>query len=443
MTQTGIGIDTTLTAPEIARRAGVNALDYLRSRGFVQDVTDEEGLREAFAAGPVTIYVGFDPTATSLHVGNLVGIMALANLQRLGHRPIALAGGGTVMIGDPSGKTTERQLLTVETIERNLVGIRRQLAQHYDFEGGRFGDNPPALLLNNADWLLGLELIPFLRDIGRHFSVNEMIATETYRVRLETTGLSFIEFNYRVLQAYDFLHLFQQHGCAVQAGGTDQWANLLAGVDLIRRQSASKAFSFVWPLITTSTGQKMGKSESGAIWLDPNLLSPFDFYQFWINTTDEDVARFMRIFTFLPDERIEDLTSVEGAALREAKAVLAWEATALTHGVAAADEAAAASRALFPRDSGTGSAIDMEAILASDAAVEIDLTEPLTVADLFMRAGLVSSRNDARRLASQGGLTIDDARVPDANATFEPAGDVAVLRAGRKRVRYVKFSTSR
>ncbi|HUG13941.1 MAG TPA: tyrosine--tRNA ligase [Thermomicrobiales bacterium] len=426
----------TQTGPELARRAGVNPLDYLRSRGFIQDVTDEDGLREAFASGPVTVYVGFDPTATSLHVGNLVGIMALANLQRLGHRPIALAGGGTVMVGDPSGKTDARQLLTVETIEQNLVGIRKQLAHHYDFEGGRYGDNPPALLINNADWLLGLELIPFLRDIGKHFSVNEMLATDTYRTRLETTGLNFIEFNYRVLQAYDFLHLFEDEACRVQAGGTDQWANIVAGVDLIRRQAGGKAFAFVWPLITTSSGQKMGKSESGAIWLDPEQLSPFDFFQFWINTTDDDVARFMRLFTFLPDERVDDLTSVTGSALREAKAVLAWEATALTHGADAASEAAAASRALFSRDA------SMDAVMDSDAAVDVTLTEGMTFAELFTQAGLVSSRNEARRLAEQGGMTIDDERVPDANAAFAPNGETAVLRAGRKRVRLVRFTSN-
>lgn len=423
----------TLTGPELARKAGVNPLDYLRSRGFIQDVSDEDGLREYFAAGPATIYVGFDPTATSLHVGNLVGLMALANLQRLGHRPIALAGGGTVMIGDPGGKTETRQLLTRETIDHNLVGIRKQLAHHYDFEGGRFGDNPPALLINNADWLLGLQVIPFLRDIGRHFSVNEMLATDTYRIRMETTGLNFIEFNYRVLQAYDFLHLFQEEGCRVQAGGSDQWANIVAGVDLIRRQASGKAFAFVWPLITTSTGQKMGKSESGAIWLDPDLLRPYDFYQFWINTTDEDVARFMRLFTFLSDERIDDLTSVEGAALREAKAVLAWEATSLTHGEQAANQAAEASKALF---SGNAS---MEAVLGSDAAVDITLTEGLTHADLFIQSGLVSSRNEARRLAEQGGMSIDDVRILDANAAFVASAETAVLRAGRKRMRLVRF----
>lgn len=429
---------TTRTGPELAREAGVNPLDYLRSRGFIQDVSDEEGLREAFASGPTSVYVGFDPTATSLHVGNLVGIMALANLQRLGHRPIALAGGGTVMVGDPSGKAEARQLLTVETIENNLVGIRKQLAHHYDFEGGRFGDNPPALLINNADWLLGLEVIPFLRDIGRHFSVNEMLATETYRVRLETTGLNFIEFNYRVLQAYDFLHLFQEEHCRVQAGGSDQWANILAGVDLIRRHAGGKAYAFVWPLITTSTGQKMGKSESGAIWLDPDLLSPFDFYQFWINTTDEDVARFMRIFTFLPDERIDDLTSVSGAALREAKSVLAWEATALTHGEEAANEAAAASRALFAKDVVP---ITISESVSITSTLVVPAVGGMTYADLFIQSGLVTSRNEARRLAEQGGMSVNDERIPDANAAFTPSGETAVLRAGRKRVRLVRFSS--
>jgi tyrosyl-tRNA synthetase len=426
---------TTHTGPELARRAGVNPLDYLRSRGFIQDVADEDGLREHFASGPATVYVGFDPTATSLHVGNLVGIMALANLQRLGHRPIALAGGGTVMVGDPSGKTDARQMLTVETIERNLVGIRKQLAHHYDFDGGRYGDNPPALLINNADWLLGLQLIPFLRDIGRHFSVNEMLATETYRVRLETTGLNFIEFNYRVLQAFDFLHLFHEEHCRVQAGGSDQWANIVAGVDLIRRHAGGKAYAFVWPLITTSTGQKMGKSESGAMWLDPDLISPYDFYQFWINTTDDDVARFMRLFTFLPDERINDLTSVSGAALREAKSVLAWEATSLTHGEQAANESAAASRALFSRDA------SMDAVLGSDAAVDVTVAEGMTYADLFIQAGLTSSRNEARRLAQQGGMSVDDERVPDANAAFVASGETSVLRAGRKRMRLVRFTS--
>ncbi|HCG30822.1 MAG TPA: tyrosine--tRNA ligase, partial [Chloroflexi bacterium] len=276
-------------APELARKAGVNPIDYLRKRGFVQDVTDEAGLREAFESGVVTLYNGYDATARSLHAGNLVSIMMISSLQQFGHRPIALAGGGTTMIGDPSGKDEMRQMLTIEAIEANLVGIRAQFDRYLDFEGARFGDNPPALLINNADWLLKLQLIPFLRDIGRHFSVNEMLAAETYRQRLETTGLSFIEFNYRVLQSYDYLHLFREHGCILQTGGSDQWGNITAGVDLIRRADGGKAYGLVVPLITTSDGRKMGKSVSGAMWLDANMLSPFDYYQFWINTTDDDV----------------------------------------------------------------------------------------------------------------------------------------------------------
>ncbi len=429
----------TITGPEQAAQAGVNALDYLRSRGFVHDVTDDSGLREAFANGPVTFYIGFDPTATSLHIGNLVGIMLMANLQRLGHQPIAIGGGGTVMIGDPSGKTEMRQMLTVETINQNLQSILPQFARYLDFEGGRFGDNLPAMLINNADWLLKLELIPFLRDIGRHFSVNEMLAAETYKVRLETTGLSFIEFNYRILQAYDFLHLFREYGCIMQAGGSDQWGNITAGTDLIRRVEGAKSFGLVTPLVTTSDGRKMGKSEAGAVWLDRERTSPLDFYQWWVNTTDDDITRFLRLYTFLPEERIADLTSVEGAALREAKAVLAWEVTAMTHGAEAADEAAAASRALFSRDRG---AAPDAAILASDATIDLTLDGPVTIAELFIQAGLATSRNDARRLAQQGGLSLDDVRVGDADARFEPSGDIVLLRAGKKRMKYVRFTSS-
>lgn len=434
MTATG---SDTLTAPERARQAGTNPVEYLRERGYVYDVTDEAALRAAFDRGPVTFYNGYDATATSLHVGNLVSIMMLANLQRLGHRPIALAGGGTSLIGDPSGKSTERVMLTEETIDANLAGIKEQFGRYLDFEGGMFGDNQPALLINNADWLLGLSLIPFLRDVGKHFSVNEMLAAETYRVRLETTGLSFIEFNYRVLQAYDFLHLFRELDCVLQTGGSDQWGNITAGVDLIRRVEGGKAFGLVTPLITTSTGQKMGKSESGALWLDANLLSPFDYYQFWVNSTDEDTPRFLRLFTFLPEDRIRDLTSVSGEALREAKSVLAWEATALTHGADAANQAAETSRALFTR---SGADIDPE--LAAAAATDVDYSEGMTIAELFVAAGLAASRNEARRLATQGGLTIGDTRVENADEPIGDRGEALLLRAGKKRYRSVRLVRS-
>lgn len=434
MTATG---SDTLTAPERARQAGTNPVEYLRERGYVYDVTDEAALRAAFDRGPVTFYNGYDATATSLHVGNLVSIMMLANLQRLGHRPIALAGGGTSLIGDPSGKSTERVMLTEETIDANLAGIKEQFGRYLDFEGGMFGDNQPALLINNADWLLGLSLIPFLRDVGKHFSVNEMLAAETYRVRLETTGLSFIEFNYRVLQAYDFLHLFRELDCVLQTGGSDQWGNITAGVDLIRRVEGGKAFGLVTPLITTSTGQKMGKSESGALWLDANLLSPFDYYQFWVNSTDEDTPRFLRLFTFLPEDRIRDLTSVSGEALREAKSVLAWEATALTHGADAANQAAETSRALFTR-----SGADIAPELAAAAATDVDYSEGMTIAELFVAAGLAASRNEARRLATQGGLTIGDTRVENADEPIGDRGEALLLRAGKKRYRSVRLVRS-
>ena len=419
-------------APELARKAGVNPIDYLRKRGFVQDVTDEAGLREAFESGIVTLYNGYDATARSLHAGNLVSIMMISSLQQFGHRPIALAGGGTTMIGDPSGKDEMRQMLTIEAIEANLVGIRAQFDRYLDFEGARFGDNPPALLINNADWLLKLQLIPFLRDIGRHFSVNEMLAAETYRQRLETTGLSFIEFNYRVLQSYDYLHLFREHGCILQTGGSDQWGNITAGVDLIRRADGGKAYGLVVPLITTSDGRKMGKSVSGAMWLDANMLSPFDYYQFWINTTDDDVARFLRMFTFLPEDRIVDLTSVSGQALREAKRVLAWEATALTHGTDAAEAAVAQTRTLFFADSGTITAEEDLGIL-----VKFRATANTTLAEVVIAAGLATSRNEVRRLATQGGLSVNGERVENVDMPASGLDDVLVLRVGKKRFRSV------
>ncbi len=423
------------TAPEIAIAAGIGPLEYLRGRGYVQDVTDEAGLAAAFAAGPVTMYDGFDPTARSYHVGNLVGIMVLASLQRLGHRPIALAGGGTALVGDPSGKTSTRRPPTPEEIDANLPNLLQQFAPHLDFVGGRFGDNPVALLLNNADWLLKLGYIEFLRDIGRHFSVNEMLAVETYKNRLETTGLNFVEFNYRLVQAYDFLHLYRTHGCVLQIGGSDQWANITGGVDLIRRVESAKAFALVTPLVTTGSGQKMGKTEGNAVWLDAALTTPFDYFQYWVNTEDADVARFMKIFTFLPDDRIADLTTVSGPALREAKAVLAYEATALTHGRTAADEAREATTALF----GGGATAALDASDPTIPTTEIpaaDATD-LTLAEVFVRAGLCDSRGDARRQAAQGGLSIDGVTVADVDGPFDAGTGAALFRRGKKRFRRV------
>jgi tyrosyl-tRNA synthetase len=417
----------------LARDRGTSLIEYLRSRGYVQDISDETGLADAFATEQLTAYVGFDPTAASLHVGHLLSIMVLGSIQRFGHRPIALAGGGTTMVGDPTGKTATRKVLTLEEIRKNLQSVIRQFDRYIDFKGGRFGDrSPAALLVNNADWLLELKYIEFLRDIGRHFSVNEMLAAETYKQRLESTGLNFVEFNYRIVQAYDFLHLFRTVGCRLQMGGSDQWGNIVAGVDLIRRVESKQAFALVTPLITTTGGAKMGKSEGNSLWLDPGMTSPYDYYQYWINTDDADVRKMLYLYTFLPGDQIDDLTSVSGEALREAKRVLAFESTALTHGEKAAEEAAAAATRLFSGQTALDPADD------SLPTVTIETTDGLTIGDLFVLAGLASSRGDARRTATQGGLSINDERVSDVDALVEGI-QPRILRAGKKRFQRVIF----
>lgn len=436
-------IETTATghpsAPILAREAGINPVDYMRSRGFVYDISDEKGLRELFEAGPVTLYQGFDPTGPSLHAGHMVGIMMLGTLQRMGHRPIALGGGGTAMVGDPSGRTSARELIREEDLATNIAAITVQLRRYLDYEGGQFGDNPAAISLNNADWLLDLRYIPFLRDIGRHFSVNEMLAAETYRQRLETTGLNFVEFNYRLVQAYDFLHLYRTENCLLQLGGSDQWGNIVAGVDLIRRADQGKAYALVCPLITTPTGEKMGKTGSGVrVWIDPQMFSPYDYFQYWVNTDDRMVETYLKMFTFLPNEVIEDLTSVQGEALREAKRVLALEATALAHGIDAAHQAEEAARKLF-----RGASREISADDDSLPTVEIpadDVTETFTIADAFVAAGLAKGRGEARRLASQGGARIGDEQVSDVDQPFVSVlGDAraVILRAGKKRFQRV------
>ena len=281
-----------------------NVIEILNARGFIEQTTHEAELNDYAARGGGTCYIGFDPTASSLHVGSLVPIMALAHMQRQGHRPIALIGGGTGLVGDPSGKTEMRQLLTPQAVEENAVGIKKQLSRFIDFTDGK------ALMLNNADWLTKLEYIPFLRDIGRHFSVNRMIKAESYKMRLDSEeGLNFIEFNYMLLQAYDFLELFDRHGCRLQMGGADQWGNIVAGIELIRRMRQETAFGITFPLITTSSGAKMGKTAKGAVWLDPERTPPYEYYQYWINTDDRDVARFLALFTFLPMEEINAVKS--------------------------------------------------------------------------------------------------------------------------------------
>jgi tyrosyl-tRNA synthetase len=398
-----------------------NAYDVLKERGFVEQVSDEEGLRAALEH-PISCYIGYDPSASSFHAGNLVTIMALAHMQRSGHRPIAIVGGGTGMVGDPSGKTEMRQLLSPERIQAHLEALKRQLQHYIDFDEGR------ALMLNNGEWLLRLNYVEFLRDIGRHFSVNRMLAAEAYKTRLET-GLSFLEFNYQLLQAYDFLYLFQHYGCALQMGGNDQWGNILAGVELIRRVADGQAYALTFPLLATASGAKMGKTAAGAVWLDRERLSAFDYYQYWINCEDADVVRFLKIYTFLPLEEIEALGRLQGAEIRQAKEVLAFEATALTHSQAAAELAREASRQLF---GGGGSA---EAVPSTILPIA-DLQAGLVVTELLVRVGLAKSRSDARRLIEQGGAYIHEQVVASVErlVTLEDLrGGALLLRAGKKR----------
>ena len=399
-----------------------NVYDVLVERGFIEQVSDEAGVRAAVEK-PITCYIGFDPSASSYHVGNLVPIMALAHMQRHGHRPVTIVGGGTGMIGDPSGKTEMRQMLTLDQIEANVQAQKTQLARYLDFGSGK------ALVLNNADWLMKLNYIEFLRDIGRHFSVNRMLAAEAYRVRLES-GLSFIEFNYMLLQAYDFLHLYREYGCVLQMGGSDQWGNILAGVDLTRRVEGATVYASVFPLITTSSGAKMGKTEAGAVWLDPERVSPYKYYQFWINTEDPDVGRFLAMFTLLPMDRVKELGGLEGADLREAKEVLAYEATKITHGEEEARKAQEASRRLFAEGGTAREGVPTTAIPSEDLAAGIPVTE------LFHRVGLCNSRGAARRLIEQGGAYVNDERVVsiDMLVTDKDLMEGAILlQAGKKR----------
>jgi len=398
-----------------------NAYDILAQRGFVAQVTDDQALREAFQAGPVTFYVGFDSTATSLHAGSLVPIMAMMHLQRAGHRPIGLVGGGTTMVGDPSGKTEMRQMLSEEKIRGYGDRIHAQLGRYLDFDG-------PAIPVNNADWLLALNYVPFLRDIGVHFSVNRMLAAEAYKQRLER-GLSFIEFNYQLLQAYDYLTLYRKYGCTLQMGGDDQWGNILAGVDLIRRVEGTAVHALTFPLLTTASGAKMGKTASGAVWLDGDLLSPYEFYQYWINCDDRDVERFLKLFTLLPLDEIARLAVLQGAEIRSAKQVLAFEATRISHGKQAAEEAQAASKAAF------GSGGDIDAMPTTTvAAAQIEQGIPLTT--VLANVGLTKSRGEARRAIQQGGAYVNDVRVTEVQYVLS-ADDLieggVTLRVGKKR----------
>ena len=401
----------------------MNVYDIFEERGLVEQCTDSGRVKKMLES-PLTCYIGFDPTSDSFHCGSLVPIMALAHMQRAGHRVIALMGGGTSMIGDPSGKTELRQLMTIEQIEANAEGLKKQLSHFLDFSSGG------ALMLNNAEWLMPLNFIEFLRDIGRHFSVNKMLAAESYRMRLET-GLNFIEFNYMLLQAYDFLHLYRALGCTLLMGGNDQWGNILAGTDLIRRVEGGDAEALTFPLLTTASGSKMGKTEKGAIWLDPQRTSPYDYYQYWINADDRDVGKFLAFFTFLPMDEVRRLSSLEGADIREAKEVLAKECTTILHGEEAAAEAREASRALFSE----GGAPAGDAVPTVDFEIA-KLEEGVPAFILFSEAGLVKSRGEARRLIQQGGAYVNSRRIEQFDEIID-RDDIEdgfiLLRAGKKK----------
>ena len=427
-----------------------NVVEILRERGFIESTTHEEELETYFKETPRKCYIGFDPTASSLHIGSLVPIMSLAHMQRCGHIPIALVGGGTGLVGDPSGKTEMRKFLTVEDVNSNAQAIKNQLARFIDFEADR------AIMVNNADWLTKLEYIPFLRDIGRHFSVNRMIKAESYKMRLDSEdGLSFIEFNYMLLQAYDFLKLFEDHGCGLQMGGSDQWGNIVAGIELIRRASQGQAFGITFPLITTSSGAKMGKTAKGAVWLDAERTSTYDYYQYWINSDDRDVARFMALFTFLPMEEIQAVAALQDAELNQAKAILAYEATAIAHGRPAAEEAFQAAASMFggrviPSDLLPSSRIPRgestrgdSVVPQSDMAFE-RLAQGIPAFKLFPMVGLADSGGAARRLISQGGAYVNGERVTAFDQVINDS-DIKemeiVLRAGKKRFHKLKIIT--
>ena len=402
-------------------------LQVLADRGFIHQVSEPEALDARAAAGPITAYIGFDCTAPSLHVGSLLPIMMLYWMQQTGHRPIALMGGGTTRVGDPSGKDESRRILTDEDIGRNLVGIRAVFDKFLKFEGA----GGTAIMANNADWLNGLNYIDFLRDVGRHFSVNRMLSFDSVKLRLDRQHeLSFLEFNYMILQAYDFVELHKRTGCILQMGGSDQWGNIVNGIDLGRRMLNAQLFALTTPLLTTSSGAKMGKTAAGAVWLDAAYLSPYDYWQYWRNTEDGDVTRFLKLFTVLPLDEIARLAALKGAEINEAKKMLATEATALVHGRAEAERAADTARRTF--EEGT-----LAEALPTIELGRGELDAGVGVLGAFVKAGLVTSNGDARRQIKGGGLKINDTTVTDEKLTLTPADltpeGVIKLSLGRKR----------
>ena len=397
-------------------------LDILKERGFIAQTTFEDELYEQLKT-PTTFYVGFDPTADSLHIGHYIPIMAMAHMQRAGHKPIALMGGGTAMIGDPSGKTDMRKMLTTETIDHNVECIKKQMSRFLDFSDGQ------AIIVNNADWLRHLNFIEFMRDIGSMFSVNKMLTAECYKARMASeNGLSFLEFTYMLMQSYDFLELFHRYGCRLEMGGNDQWSNMLGGADLVRRKEQEKAFACTFQLLLTHDGRKMGKTEAGALWLDAEKTTPYNFYQYWRNVDDKDVEKCLALLTFLPMDEVRSLCALEGAELNEAKKVLAFEVTKLVHGEEAARQAEAAAASLFAGGAAGG---DIPTLTVTAA----ELAEDARVSTMLVRSGLCKSQSDARKQIEQNAVSVANEKITDvaAQLTADQLSDDGVLiKKGKK-----------
>lgn len=395
-----------------------NVFDVLKERGLIAQTTHEDEIRELLGKEKVTFYIGFDPTADSLHVGHFLQMVVMKHMQDHGHRPIALVGGGTGHIGDPSGRTDMRQMMTKEIIDHNCECFKKQLSNVIDFSDGK------ALMVNNADWLLNLNYIEFLRDIGAHFSVNQMLTAECFKQRLEK-GLSFLEFNYMLMQGYDFLMLNRKYDCKIELGGDDQWSNILAGMDLCRKKDQKQVYGMTFTLLTNSEGKKMGKTQSGAVWLDPKKTTPYDFYQYWVNVSDADVIKCLKLLTFVPMDEIRKMEQWEGKELNEAKRVLAYEVTKLVHGEEEAQKCKAAAEAVF---GGGGVSADMPTSVIADAV-------GMGVLDLLVKTGLLPSKGEARRLVQQNGLSINNEKYTDPNGvvTAEMFGDDGmIIKKGKK-----------
>ena len=415
--------------PDIERSTTMTLYDELVARGLIAQVTDEEEIKDLINNGKATFYIGFDPTADSLHVGHFMALCLMKRLQMAGNKPIALIGGGTAMVGDPSGRSDMRQMMTTETIQHNCDCFKEQMSRFIDFSEDK------ALMVNNADWLMDLNYIDGLREVGAHFSVNRMLTAECYKQRMEK-GLSFLEFNYMIMQSYDFYTLYQKYGCNMQFGGDDQWSNMLGGTELIRRKLGKDAYAMTINLLLNSEGKKMGKTQSGAVWLDANKTTPFEFYQYWRNVSDADVLKCLRMLTFLPLEQIDEMDKWEGSQLNQAKEILAYELTNLIHGEEEAVKAQESARALF---TGGGSHADMPTAQITEA----DLCNGvIDILGLLVSSGLCASRSEARRGVEQGGVTVNGEKVTDIKTSYTPedlSSDEFILKRGKKNFRKVIF----